>query len=246
MRMNSIIWTEKSLYFVNWQRNISITEMNGRKVVVKKNKSSRLFHDYILVLAYTLLSLIVCHPASPPRMGRTMVFNEGFKMRRMLNEIGVPTPALVSISDNWLIEEYIDGGNLYCAFLRGLDTFLAFRAGKITGRLHNAGYVFTDNKSQNYLVTSQGSLLRTDLSFIQQEKSVYPRSMDIGSFLASVIGFDTHKYESIQNAFFAGYNAETKQPFPYLSIAIRNVLSVGLSPTPSIIKNMLSNSLDLL
>jgi len=130
--------------------------------------------------------------------------------------------------------------------LRGLDTFLAFRAGKITGRLHNAGYVFTDNKSQNYLVTSQGSLLRTDLSFIQQEKSVYPRSMDIGSFLASVIGFDTHKYESIQNAFFAGYNAETKQPFPYLSIAIRNVLSVGLSPTPSIIKNMLSNSLDLL
>jgi tRNA A-37 threonylcarbamoyl transferase component Bud32 len=246
MRMNSIIWTEKSLYFVNWQRNISITEMNGRKVVVKKNKSSRLFHDYILVLAYTLLSLIVCHPAPPPRMGRTMVFNEGFKMRRMLNEIGVPTPSLVSISENWLIEDYIDGGNLYCAFLRGLDTFLAFRAGKITGRLHNAGYVFTDNKSQNYLVTSQGSLLRTDLSFIQQNKSVYPRSMDIGSFLASVIGFDTHKYESIQNAFFAGYNAETKQPFPYLSIAIRNVLSAGLSPTPSIIKNMLSNSLDLL
>lgn len=233
------------MYFVNWQRNISITEMNGRKVVIKKNKSSRLFHDYLLVLSYSLLSLIVCHPAPPPRMGRTMVFNEGFKMRQMLNEIGIPTPTLMSISENWLIEEYIDGGNLYYAFLEGWDTFLAFRAGRITGRLHNAGYVFTDNKSQNYLVTKQGSLLRTDLSFIQRDKSVYPRSMDIGSFLASLLGLDTHKYESIQNAFFAGYNAETKQPFPYLSIAIRNILSVGLSPSLSIIKNMLSDSLDL-
>jgi tRNA A-37 threonylcarbamoyl transferase component Bud32 len=174
-----------------------------------------------------------------------MVLNEGFKMRQMLSEIGIPTPTLMSISENWLIEEYIDGGNLYYAFLSGWDTFLAFGAGSITGRLHNAGYVFTDNKSQNYLVTKQGLLLRTDLSFIQREKSVYPRSMDIGSFLASLIGLDTHKYESIQNAFFAGYNAETKQPFPYLSIAIRNILSVGLSPSPSIIKNMLSDSLDL-
>jgi tRNA A-37 threonylcarbamoyl transferase component Bud32 len=234
------------LYFVNWQRNISITELNGKKVVVKRNKSSKQFHDYILVLAYTLLSVIVCHPASPPRLGRNMIFNEGFKMRTILNELGVPTPSLVSISDDWLIEDYIDGGNLYYAFVNGIDPFLAFTAGKFTGTLHNAGYVFTDNKSQNYLVTTEGKLLRTDLSFIQKENSVYSRSMDVGSFLASVISFDTNKYDSIQRAFFTGYRATTKQSFPYLSIAIRNFLSVGLSPNPSIFKNMISNSLNLL
>lgn len=213
---------------------------------MKRNKSSRVFHDYILVIAYTLLSIIVCHPSSPPQMGRAMVFNEGFKMRRFLKEIGVPTPSLISISENWLIEDYIDGGNLYYALLNGSDTFLAFTAGKITGKLHNAGYVFTDNKCQNYLVTSDGSLSRTDLSFIQRENSIFSRSMDIGSFLASVIGFDTCKYALIQNAFFAGYSAETKAPFPYLSIVIRNVLSVGLNPGSSIFKNMLNCSLNLL
>jgi hypothetical protein len=43
-----------------------------------------------------------------------------------------------------------------------------------------------------------------------------------------------------------GYCTATKKPFPYLSIAIRNVLSIGLSPKPSIFKNMLYNSLNLL
>jgi tRNA A-37 threonylcarbamoyl transferase component Bud32 len=72
-----------------------------------------------------------------------------------------------------LIEDYIDGGNLYHAFLKGMTHMLAFNAGSLTGRLHNANYVFTDNKSQNYLVTSNGKVLRTDLSFLQKESSVF-------------------------------------------------------------------------
>jgi len=234
------------LHFVNWQRNISITELNGKRVVIKRNKSSKQFHDYILVFAYMLLSFIVCHPVAPPPLGRNMVFNEGFKMRSVLNEIGVPTPSLISISDDWLIEDYIEGGNLYYAFVNGINPMMAYAAGKITGSLHNAGYVFTDNKSQNYLVSTKGELLRTDLSFIQKENSVYSRSMDVGSFLASVIGFDSIKFYSIQKEFSTGYLAATKKPFPYLSIAIRNVLSIGLSPNPSIFKNMVHNSVNLL
>jgi tRNA A-37 threonylcarbamoyl transferase component Bud32 len=234
------------LHFVNWQRNISITELNGKRVVIKRNKSSKQFHDYILVFAYMLLSFIFCHPVAPPPLGRNMVFNEGFKMRSVLNEIGVPTPSLISISDDWLIEDYIEGGNLYYAFVNGINPMMAYAAGKITGSLHNAGYVFTDNKSQNYLVSTKGELLRTDLSFIQKENSVYSRSVDVGSFLASVIGFDSIKFYSIQKEFSTGYLAATKKPFPYLSIAIRNVLSIGLSPNPSIFKNMVHNSVNLL
>ncbi|MDP9197203.1 MAG: hypothetical protein M3O24_01395 [Thermoproteota archaeon] len=234
------------MYFVNWQRNISITELDGKKVVVKRNKSSKYFHEYILVIAYTTLSIMLCHPAPPPRLGRAMLFNEGFRMRKILEEIGIPTPDLVSISDTSLIEDYIDGGNLYYVFLKGMNPMLAFIAGNLTGRLHNAGYVFTDNKSQNYLVTSAGKVLRTDLSFIQKESSVFSRSMDIGSFLASVIGLETNKYDAIETAFYAGYKSETNKPFPYLSIAVRNFLSIGLSPNLIIFKNMVNNSTDLM
>jgi hypothetical protein len=62
--------------------------------------------------------------------------------------------------------------------------------------------------------------------------------MDIGSFLASVIGLETDKYKAIETAFFAGYKSETNEPFPYLSIAIRNFLSIGFSPNLTIFKNM--------
>ncbi|MDQ5868360.1 MAG: hypothetical protein M3530_01385, partial [Thermoproteota archaeon] len=85
-----------------------------------------------------------------------------------------------------------------------------------------------------------------DLSFIQKECSVFSRSMDIGSFLASVIGLETDKYEAIETGFFAGYKFETNKPFPYLSIAIRNFLSIGLSPSLTIFKNMANNSVDLI
>jgi tRNA A-37 threonylcarbamoyl transferase component Bud32 len=234
------------LYFVNWQRNISVTELDGKKVVVKRNKSSKYFHEYILVIAYTTLSFMLCHPTPPPRLGSAMLVNEGFKMRKILEEIGIPTPSLVFISDTSLIEDYIDGGNLYHAFLKGMTHMLAFNAGSLTGRLHNANYVFTDNKSQNYLVTSNGKVLRTDLSFLQKESSVFSRSMDIGSFLASVIGLETDKYKAIEAAFFAGYKSETNEPFPYLSIAIRNFLSIGFSPNLTIFKNMAKNSSDLI
>jgi tRNA A-37 threonylcarbamoyl transferase component Bud32 len=216
------------LYFVNWQRDVSIEELNGLKVVVKRNKSTKDFHEHLLILAYTLVSILLAHPSSPPLVGKMMLKNEGYETRRSLEQLGIPTPRLISISDNTLIEEYVEGGNLYRALSDGGDNLLAFKAGTLTGKLHKAGYVFIDNKSQNYLVTSDNLIVRTDLGFVQKKDSTFSRSMDIGSFLASIIDFERFHYDMIEKAFFDGYRSEMKE-LPYLSIILRNMLSLGFS-----------------
>jgi tRNA A-37 threonylcarbamoyl transferase component Bud32 len=231
------------LYFVNWQRDISIEELDGRKVVVKRNKSTKDFHEYLLISMYTLISLLLIHPSPPPLIGKVTINNEGYGMRRNLRQLGIPTPQLISITDTALIEEYVEGGDLYRAFSDGKDTSLAFQAGSLTGKLHKAGYVFTDNKSQNYLVASDNSVVRTDLGFMQKKDSIFSRSMDIGSFLASVIDFERFQYGAIERAFSDGYKSEMKQGFPYLSIILRNMLSLGFASDQStMFRNMLMDS----
>lgn len=165
-------------------------------------------------------------------------------MRRNLGQLGIPTPGLISHSDTALVEEYVEGGDLYRAFSEDKDTqSLAFQAGALTGKLHKAGYVFIDNKSQNYLVTSDKLVVRTDLGFMQKKDSIFPRSMDIGSFLASIIDFESFQYHTIEKAFFDGYRSEMSQDFPYLYIILRNMLSLGFaSNQAAMFRNMLVDS----
>lgn len=230
------------MYFVNWQREISIAEINGKKVVVKRNKLSKNLHDYLLAISYSMLSILLAHPSEPPELGKKMTMNEGFEMREKLRLIGIPTPSLMSISKTSLIEDFIGGGNLHHALSNGRNSSLAFNAGIITGRLHKSGYSFIDNKSQNYLVTFSRKVLRTDLAFIQKKDSIFARSMDIGSFLGSLLGMDCKKYKEIEDAFYAGYYSEVKTTMPYLSIILRNLLGFGLSLNSNWIKNILQDS----
>ena len=103
--------------------------------------------------------------------------------------------------------------------------------------MHKAGYVFVDNKAQNYLVRGD-SLVRIDLAFMQRSSSIFSRSMDIGSFLASVI--DLERYEEIEQAFFEGYLSETGRKFSFSSIVIRNLLSLGFSSdTTVMLRNLI-------
>ena len=101
------------MYFVNWQREISIKEIDGKKVVVKRNKISKNLHDYLIAISYNILSILLAHPSAPPELGNKMTSNEGTEMREKLRSIGIPTPSLILISDNLLIEEFIPGGNLH-------------------------------------------------------------------------------------------------------------------------------------
>jgi tRNA A-37 threonylcarbamoyl transferase component Bud32 len=215
--------------------------MNGKKVVVKRNKLSKNLHDYLLVISYSVLSILLAHPSAPPELGGKMTLNEGFEMREKLQLIGIPTPSLISISKTLLVEDFIAGGNLYQALSNG-RTSLAFSAGIITGRLHRSGYSFVDNKSQNYLVTFSSKVLRTDLAFIQKKNSIFARSMDIGSFLGSLLALDSKKYKAIEDAFHAGYYSEVKSRVPYLSVILRNILGFVLSVSSNLVKNILQDS----
>jgi tRNA A-37 threonylcarbamoyl transferase component Bud32 len=229
------------VYFVNWQREVSVEERNGQKVVIKRNKRTKELHELLLIYLYSLISMLMAHPSSPP-VFRDIMRNEGYDMRKNLKSIGVSTPALISISNSDLVEEYIDGGDLYRVLASGSANaeHLAGATGHLTARMHKAGYVFTDNKAQNYLVKGD-SIFRTDLGFIKKSSTLYSRSMDIGTFLASVIDLDG--YGLVEKAFYNAYTLELGNKFPYLSIVLRNILSAGFSSNGKrTIKNMLLDS----
>jgi tRNA A-37 threonylcarbamoyl transferase component Bud32 len=236
------------MYFVNWQRHVSIANRNGQMVVVKSNKTTKSFHEYLLASTYSLVSIVLGHPDSPPVVGEMAINNEGSTMRNYLRKLGIRTPRLISLSDSILVEEYIESGDLYNVFLefkeKKIICSLATEAGVMTGILHNDGKVFLDNKSQNYLVgQNYESLYRTDLAFIQTKSSVFSRSMDIGTFLASIIDLNKSSYSEIENAFFQGYFSVTRHGFPYLSLVLRNLLALGFAFNhKSMLKNMLVSS----
>jgi tRNA A-37 threonylcarbamoyl transferase component Bud32 len=214
---------------------VSVEVLNGQKVIVKRNKPTKEFHEFLLIYMYSLISMLLADPSAPPSFSEIMR-NEGRDMRKNLEKIGVSTPELISISAFDLVEEYIEGGDLYIALASGLPARLAFGAGCLTARMHRAGYAFVDNKAQNYLVKGD-SVVRTDLGFIQKSNSHYARNMDIGSFLASVMDLDG--YREFEKAFHDGYLSESGHKFSYLSIIIRNILSLGFSSDNKVtLKNM--------
>lgn len=224
------------MYFVNWQRTISLEKRDGQKVVVKRNKSTTEFHEYILFGTYVAISILLAHPSPPPMPGG-IARNEGHETRTILGRLGIKTPRLLFISCDTLIEEYVEGGDLYRGFASGAaGASLALAAGSLTGLMHGGGYVFTDNKAQNFLVR-EGDVLRTDLGFIQKKSSIFARSMDVGSFLASIM--DLPSYRELEKAFYDGYKMHAGK-FPYLSLAIRNILATGFSSDgKTAVKNMM-------
>jgi tRNA A-37 threonylcarbamoyl transferase component Bud32 len=232
---------DADVYFINWQRDISVEERAGRKVVVKRDKPTKGFHEYLLLSTYTIISLILAHPSAPPC---DIARNEGPEMRSKLERAGIPTPRLVSIEGKELIEEYIEGGDLYRALVSGVSPAFGQEVGRLTALAHSAGIVFTDNKAQNFLVQGN-SLLRTDLAFIQISNSTFARSMDVGSFLASVV--DLQNYREIEQAFYTGYRLQSGKKLPCLTLAIRNILSLGFSSNGKIaLHNMMLDSSELI
>src|ERR671911_1069227 len=243
-------YRHRSMYFVNWQRDVSIVKRYGKKVVVKTNKRSKGFHEYLLSLSYTFVSVALGHPDSPPIIGERTSKNEGDLMRGHLEKLGIRTPRLISLSDSLLVEEFIEQGDLYSVVLdtssKRVISSLANEAGMMTGSLHSDGSVFVDNKCQNYLVgKNYGMLYRTDLGFIQKKNSVFSRSMDIGTFLASALDLSPSRYTAIESGFHRGYCSVTNRGFPYLSIILRNILAPGFAFDHAyMLKNMFIDSAD--
>ena len=216
------------MYSLNWQRDIKIIKSNGVLAIVKKDKATKEINEYLLIFLYSLVSLFLLHPSSPLRLGKSIMMNEGEENRKKLNKMGIPTPHLYNINKNTIVEEYIEGGNLYKYLKNNGDLEIVFKVGVITGRLHNAGLCFIDNKAQNYLI-KRPDVIRTDLGLIQNQNSVYTKSLDIGIFLSSLMDLDREKYSKIEKTFLDGYKFESKNKIPFLSFIIRNISSIGLT-----------------
>ena len=101
---------------MNWQRHVRRGEYEGREVVIKTNKRIKGFRDFILVFAYVLTSVLTLHPSSPHPLGAMLLQNEGIVMREILRKLEIRSPNLLYISKKVLIEEFIEGGNLYFSF----------------------------------------------------------------------------------------------------------------------------------
>lgn len=229
------------MYFINWERKITINVFESNKVVEKKTKSFTNLRHFILIFCFTLISIFSGNPSFPPGIGQKIVENESFEFRNKLKLIGINTPKLFSISYEEIIEEYIKGGNLYFYFHTEQSNDLAFQAGKITGLLHNNGFVFNDNKCQNYLVNEDKEVIRIDLGFIQKSESVFAQSMDVGSFLASILDLKPQIYRKVAKEFLSGYLEITNKKIPYLSIILRNILALGFVYShDNMIQNMLN------
>lgn len=227
------------MYFVNWEREIKKIRIEGKDFVLKKNKRFKTLREFILIFIFLIISIVSAHPCSPPQIGKKIIENENFQNREKLNAIGIKTPRLITISDSQIIEEYIAYGNLYEYFFTDNNIELARKAGEITGILHNEGFTFIDNKSQNYLI-KENDLVRIDIGLIHPNISLFAKSMDIGSFLASIMDLDPIKYHEIENEFLKGYLETTKGTNPYLSVILRNVLALGLvSDYEKMVKNMI-------
>ncbi len=228
------------MHFINWQRDIAITERNGKKVVIKKNKITTKFNENVLVFVYSLFSVILLHPSSPIKIGKFVLLNEGKRNREKLNEMGISTPNLIMMTKNTLIEEYIEGGNLYHYLKNNGDPTIVFDVGMITKKLHNNGLCFVDNKAQNYLVRNL-KIVRTDLGLIQKQKSEYARSLDIGIFLASLLDLEKEKYLVIEKFFLEGYRYDNVHKIPSLSIVVRNMIAIVLASNHNnLAKNLLN------
>ena len=229
------------MYFFNWERKITKVLLGSNNVVLKKTKPFTNLRQFILIFGFTLISILSGNPSSPPRIGGTIIENESFESRNKLKLIGIITPKLFSISYDEIVEEYIEGGNLYFHFSTKKANDLAFQAGKITGILHKNGLVFIDNKCQNFLVNKNREVVRIDIGFIQKSKSLFSQSMDIGSFLASILDLEPLIYREVAKEFLVGYLNMTNNKIPYLSIILRNILALGfVYRHNNMLKNMLN------
>lgn len=213
-------------------------------MVIKKDKPIKSLNEQVLVFIFTFMSLVLLHPTRPLRTGTNLLKNEGFLSRKKLSQIGILTPQLIQIDKDVIIEEFIEEGNLYTFLDRNNDMSFAFRVGKITRKLHDAGFCFIDNKAQNYLIRDS-QIYRTDLGLIQNQATEYMKSLDIGIFLASLLDLGDGKYQQIENFFLKGYRNKDSSKFvmPYLSIIIRNIASLVLSSKHNnLAKNLLAKS----
>jgi tRNA A-37 threonylcarbamoyl transferase component Bud32 len=165
--------------------------------------------------------------------------NEERETRNKLKKTEICTPNLYAIKDHHLVEEFVEGTNLYewshssnlksaCVCARACR--IVYKVGCLTGRLHENNWAFIDNKAQNYLITEHEKIYRVDTEFLQKKCDNFQKYMDVGTFLGSLLDLQRSKYECLLQSFLDGYSKTTGKDVSLKAFLVRNMVSLLLAP----------------
>ncbi len=198
------------------QHKVTLKEIDGKQIIVKRNRISKFMKELILDSAFVFLSLIVGHPSMPFSINQDHIDQNECDGRNILQNLGIKTPKILKFEKGMYEEEYVNEGDLYYVFDEGsLEDCakLSSKAGTITAIMHRNGFVFMDNTAYNYLVQNN-QIYRTDVGLFDSTDNTLARSLDIGTFLASVMDLQENKYQIVRKNFLEGYKNECDIPIP--------------------------------
>lgn len=224
---------KKTLTYRSWHRKVELYQIGKRKVVIKKNKKLQLLRTLILWFSFYLASVCALSSSSIILSARVMKQNEERETRNKLKKTEICTPNLYAIKDHHLIEEFVEGTNLYeWSHSSNLKSAcrIVYKVGCLTGRLHENNWAFIDNKAQNYLITEHEKIYRVDTEFLQKKCDNFQKYMDVGTFLGSLLDLQRSKYECLLQSFLDGYSKTTGKDVSLKAFLVRNMVSLLLAP----------------
>jgi len=210
-------------------REVLLGENNGQKVVIK-NYKTRIMPTFV-DLSKSTFSLFFALNSVFPKISfssRKQRIKREIRARKDLEKLGIMSPHLLghSFKKNYLIEEFIEGQNLFDLIKKSdgdMRKALSYQVGKLTGFIHSKNYSFFDNRPQNYIMNSN-KIFRTDLETFVEKTSEFEKTCDIISFTESFNG-DTRK--EVYENFLKGYSSYSQyHPNSFLELFARKVLVI--------------------
>ncbi len=238
----SLSEVKKILTYKSWHRKVELYQIGKRKIVIKRKKKLQLLRTLSLWFSFYLVSFFSLSLSSLILSTHVMTQNEKRETRNELRRIEIYTPDLYAVNDNYLIEEFVEGTDLYkWSHSSNLKSAcrIVYKVGCLTGKLHKNNWSFIDNKAQNYLVNEYEKIYRVDTGFLQKTADDFQKFMDIGTFLGSLLDLEHSKYERIVQSFLEGYYMTTGKDVPLKTFLVRNMVSLLLAPRyTNTIRNM--------
>lgn len=188
-------------------REVNFTEIDGNVAVIKTYQGS--FKPWFVDFSKSTFSLFLATPRISFLSLKERVQRE-VDGHKKLKELGISVPKILdfSIKGGFVVEEFIDGTNLY-ELIKDSERKrkkISYEVGKMTGYVHSKGFAFVDNKPQNYIFKN-GKIFRTDLETFEVAPSQFEKDCDVVSFVESFVG---RTREEVHEAFIDGYECHSE------------------------------------
>ena len=205
-------------------REVLLGEFNGRKVVLKNYKTPIM--PIFVDLSKSTFSLFFAPKVS--FYSRRQRIKREIKAREELEKLGISSPRILgrSFKKNYLVEEFIEGQNLFDLIKKSdpeVRKTLSYEVGKLTGFVHSKNFSFFDNRPQNYIM-NEGKIFRTDLETFVEKSSKFEKTCDIISFTES---FNGEMRNEVYENFLKGYSSYSQYKHSsFLELFARRILAV--------------------